>query len=483
MRQSAKKLKAAAYARVSSPSDIAHGSLDVQIEHWTNFIKSRPEYEFVEVYFDQGLSGRITKRPGYKKMIKDALAGKIDIIFVKSIYRFGRNVVSNLTDIRALRDKEIAVIFEIENINTLDTSKEVILSLKSTFAEEQLRSISKDIKFGYRQKFSTGDMLCKPILGYDIYRIDNDYVFRIIPEESETVRLIFDLFLSGKTFTEMAAILTEQGRLNKKGEPIWYAAFFPYYIGMVYTQKFINIDFKTHRNNPDAPLVKMYAIENNHEPIISEEVFLAAKEKLATRPKRSPTLRRKQLDPLDGIVYCGVCENLYKRQVRKNKAGEEIVTYRCGKSRHVSGKCCSNSTLYLTVFENLYQEAHTEFMKMKDLPHGDFPMHSAKIQVIVDNMKALQEIRSYVQPMFTQNYNALKNELSDAIIERDIALNHIVNNKTIPVKPSRFRLEIMNAVLEKSVVLNGIIEFHFKNGVVLERKLNNPLPHRYRKLT
>ena len=198
MEQSAKKLKAAAYARVSSPSDIAHGSLDAQIEHWTNFIKSRPEYEFVEVYFDQGLSGRITKRPGYKKMIKDALAGKIDIIFVKSIYRFGRNVVSNLTDIRALRDKEIAVIFEIENINTLDTSKEVILSLKSTFAEEQLRSISKDIKFGYRQKFSAGDMLCKPILGYVFIVSTMTMFLELFPNNPK----LFALFLTSSSLAK-----------------------------------------------------------------------------------------------------------------------------------------------------------------------------------------------------------------------------------------------------------------------------------------
>lgn len=160
-RDDPKKKKVAVYARVSTDSDEQLTSYEQQVAYYTDFIQSRPEWEFVQVYTDEGISGLMTKRrEGFKAMIKDALAGRIDLIVTKSVSRFARNTVDSLTTIRRLKDKGVEVYFEKENIYTMDSKGELLITLMSSLAQEESRSISENVTWGKENVLPMEKCLC-----------------------------------------------------------------------------------------------------------------------------------------------------------------------------------------------------------------------------------------------------------------------------------------------------------------------------------
>lgn len=163
------KRRTAGYARVSTDSDEQFTSYEAQIDYYTQFIKRNPEWEFVRVYTDEGISGTNTKhRDGFNQMIEDALAGQIDLIVTKSVSRFARNTVDSLVTVRKLKEKGVEVFFEKENIYTLDSKGELLITIMSSLAQEESRSISENVTWGQRKRFSDGKVSLpyKQFLGY-----------------------------------------------------------------------------------------------------------------------------------------------------------------------------------------------------------------------------------------------------------------------------------------------------------------------------
>jgi len=165
-----RKRRVAGYARVSTDSEEQFTSYEAQVDYYTNYIKSRDDWEFVKVYTDEGISGTNTKkREGFKNMIKDALDEKIDLIITKSVSRFARNTVDSLTTVRQLKEKGIEIYFEKENIWTLDSKGELLITIMSSLAQEESRSISENVTWGQRKRFADGKV-CVPFkhfIGYD----------------------------------------------------------------------------------------------------------------------------------------------------------------------------------------------------------------------------------------------------------------------------------------------------------------------------
>jgi len=193
------KRRVAGYARVSTDSDEQFTSYEAQIDYYTQYIKNRADWEFVKVYTDEGISGTNTKRRvGFNTMIKDALDGKIDLIVTKSISRFARNTVDMLSTIRKLKEHGVEVFFEKENIYTFDSSGEVMLTILSSIAQEESRSISENVTWGHRKRFADGKILLpyKSFLGY---KKGADGLPEIVPEEAEIVKRIYKMFLDGMT--------------------------------------------------------------------------------------------------------------------------------------------------------------------------------------------------------------------------------------------------------------------------------------------
>ena len=220
-----KRLRVAAYARVSTNNKEQLTSYEAQVDYYTRYIQSKPdEWIFVEVYTDEGISATNTKkRDGFNRMIADALAGKIDLIITKSISRFARNTVDTLTTVRKLKEKGIDIFFEKENIHTLDAKGELLMTIMSSLAQEESRSISENVTWGQRKRFADGKVSLpyKRFLGYTK---GPDGLPEIVPEEAVVVRLIYRLFLYGKSPSAIATYLTDEGIRTPSGKPVWRAS-------------------------------------------------------------------------------------------------------------------------------------------------------------------------------------------------------------------------------------------------------------------
>ncbi len=215
------KRRVAGYARVSTDSDEQFTSYEAQVDYYTKFIKSKPEWGFVDVYTDEGISGTNTKkREGFKKMISDALSGKIDLIVTKSVARFARNTVDSLVTIRKLKEAGVECYFEKENIYTFDGKGELLITIMSSLAHEESRSISENITWGQRKRFSDGKVhvAYKNFLGY---KKGANGKLEIIEEEAKIVRLIYSLFIKGKTASSIANYLTRNNIQTPARKDIW----------------------------------------------------------------------------------------------------------------------------------------------------------------------------------------------------------------------------------------------------------------------
>ncbi|WP_276889697.1 recombinase family protein [Faecalibaculum rodentium] len=219
-----RKRKVAAYARVSTDLEEQQSSYEAQINYYSTYIKSKPEWEFVEVYADEGITGTSTKRrEGFTRMIDDALAGKIDLILTKSVSRFARNTVDSLSTIRLLKEHGIEVHFEKENIWTMDAKGELLITIMSSLAQEESRSISENVKWGLAKRSAEGkySMAYSTFLGYDK---GPDGTLVINQEEAKIIRRIFKMFFQGMTYTKIANTFTEEDVPKPWGGDKWYAS-------------------------------------------------------------------------------------------------------------------------------------------------------------------------------------------------------------------------------------------------------------------
>lgn len=216
-----RKKRVAGYARVSTDNEEQLTSYEAQVDYYTNHIRSKPDWQFVDVYTDEGISATSTKnREGFNRMIADALAGKIDLIITKSVSRFARNTVDSLTTVRQLKEKGIEIYFEKENIWTLDSKGELLITIMSSLAQEESRSISENVTWGQRKRFADGKVSLPygRFLGYDK---GEDGMPDINEEEAVIIRMIYRMFLEGSTPHAIAKHLTAQGIPTPGGKSRW----------------------------------------------------------------------------------------------------------------------------------------------------------------------------------------------------------------------------------------------------------------------
>ena len=288
---SKRKRRVAGYARVSTDHEDQVTSYEAQVDYYTNYIKGRDDWEFVAIYTDEGISATNTKRrEGFKAMVADALAGKIDLIVTKSVSRFARNTVDSLTTVRTLKEKGVEIYFEKENIWTLDAKGELLITIMSSLAQEESRSISENTTWGQRKRFADGkaSVAYKRFLGYD--RGPNGG-FVVNQEQAKTVKLIYKLFLDGLTCHAIAKELTERKLPTPGGKAVWSQSTVrsiltnEKYKGDALLQKEFTVDFlqkKTKKNEGEVP---QYYVEGNHEAIIDPATFDYVQAEMARRMK------------------------------------------------------------------------------------------------------------------------------------------------------------------------------------------------------
>ena len=358
VRASKRQLRVAAYCRVSTDDEEQLTSYEAQKNYYTDKIMTNKEWTMAGIFADEGItSTSARKRPEFLRMIRQCKQGRIDIVLTKSISRFARNTVDCLNYVRALKELGIAVIFEKENMNTLEIDSEILITMLGAFAQSESESISANVRWGIRQAMKEGKATIQYKYLYG-YRKGDDGKPEIIPDQAEVVRKIYDLFLSGTPVRGIQEYLNENAVPNINSEPKWARSAIDSiltnekYCGDVLLQKtYIDdcINKKVKKNTGQLP---MYLVQNHHEGIISRETFDAAQAELAHRSagkspskKNAPTGRSRYNSKyaLSDRLYCGECGTRYQRCTWCNRDGSKRIVWRCVSRVDYGNKYCHNS--------------------------------------------------------------------------------------------------------------------------------------------
>lgn len=338
------KLRVAAYARVSTEQDEQQSSYAAQVDFYTRYIQSNPNWKFVSVFADEGITGTNTKkRDGFNLMIQKALNGEIDLILTKSISRFARNTVDTLQTVRELKAAGVEVIFEKENLHTFDPKCEVMLTIMSSLAQEESRSISENIRWSKQKNMRDGKvtMAYSHFLGY---RKGEDGRPEIVEEEAEIVRQIYSMFLSGKTIRHIAEHLTRQGIPTPSGKVKWSVSTVKSiltnekYKGDALLQKTYTVDYLTKEVRKNDGTMAQYLVENSHDPIIEPEVFDMVQEKLKRHCANRSKIRSSH--PFANRIICGDCGSFYGHKVWHNRNNTERYDVWYCNHRYHQGETC-----------------------------------------------------------------------------------------------------------------------------------------------
>ena len=350
-----KKLRVAAYCRVSTETEEQNLSYEVQVAHYTEFIKKNTEWEFAGIFADDGISGTNTKkREEFNRMIEECMEGNIDLVITKSISRFARNTLDCLKYIRQLKEKYIAVYFEKEDIDTMDAKGEVLLTIMASLAQQESQSLSQNVKLGLQYRYQQGKVQVNHnrFMGYTK---DEEGNLIIVPEEAEIIKRIYREYLEGKSLVGIGRDLEKDGILTAAGKPRWRPETIKKillnekYIGDALLQKTFTVDFLTKKRVKNEGHVPQYYVENSHEAIIPKELFLQAQEELHRRSNiYTGADKNKRIYSskyaLSTITFCGDCGDIYRR-VYWNIHGRKEFVWRCVTRIEQGPEVCKNRTV------------------------------------------------------------------------------------------------------------------------------------------
>lgn len=336
-----KRKRVAAYARVSVESERMQHSLSAQISYYSSLIQKNPAWEYAGVYADYGITRtKIIKRKEFQRMLADAEARKIDIILTKSIQRFARNTVDLLKTVRHLKEIGVEVWFEKENICSLSGDGELMLTILASFAQEESRSISENVRWRIKKQFEQGTPNGRfRVYGY---RWEGDKLV-VVPKEAAVVRRIFQNFLDGKSRLETEREFAAEGITTRNGcrwmdSNIKVVLTNITYTGnMLFQKEYVTDPILKKRKKNRGELPKYY-VENTHEPIIDKETFDYVQQEMARR-KELGALANKSLNTtcFTGKIKCGICGRSYMHNLRTDRGFEEF--WDCG-SHKLKGRNC-----------------------------------------------------------------------------------------------------------------------------------------------
>jgi site-specific DNA recombinase len=372
------KLRVAAYCRVSTDTEEQETSYETQVSHYTEYINSHEGWQLAGIFADDGISGTNTKkREQFNKMIDECMAGNIDMVITKSISRFARNTLDCLKYIRKLKEKNIAVWFEKENINTMDAKGEVLITIMASLAQQESQSLSQNVKLGIQYRYQQGKVQVNHnrFLGYTK---DENGNLVIDPEQAEVVRRIYREYLEGCSMKSIALHLEQDGILTGAGNTKWYDSTInkilrnEKYMGDALLQKTVTTDFLTKKRVKNNGVLPQYYVEDDHEAIIPKELFMQVQEELVRRRNvhRSPSGKKRVYSGnncFSQIVVCGECGDLYRR-VHWYIHGKTAIVWRCISRLDPSSvvKVCKNRTIKEEWLKDITVRAFNQILTGKD---------------------------------------------------------------------------------------------------------------------
>ncbi|MBS4220235.1 recombinase family protein [Bacillus sp. FJAT-49711] len=373
------KKRVCAYARVSTDHEKQGESLENQISYYERMIGANPEYEFVGGFADRGISGTTENRPEFKRMLELANQGEIDLIITKSISRFARNTTVMLQTVRELKNIGVEIRFEKENINTLNAKGEVLLSILSSLAQDESRSISENSTWGIRRRFEQGKVAVNhtKFLGYDK---DEDGNLIINENQAKIVRRIYKDYLDGKGPNRIARELEEENIPNWNGKAKWYEGSIrkmlsnEKYKGDALLQKTYTVDFLTKKRVQNTGQIPRYYVEESHPAIIPKDMWEAVQLEMERRRAFAEKHGIVKVDyatienPFAGRVICGHCGSPFGRKVW-NSTNETLrrKIWRCNKKYTIKGKkSCENKHIDDTTLYQAFIDVFNAILENKD---------------------------------------------------------------------------------------------------------------------
>ncbi len=499
------KKRVAAYARVSTENEEQLTSYEAQVDYYTRHIQSKDEWEMVEVYADEGISATSRKkRDGFNRMIADALDGKIDLILTKSVSRFARNTVDTLTTVRQLKERGVEVFFEKENIYTMDSKGELLITIMSSLAQEESRSISENVTWGQRKRFADGkvSMPYKRFLGYTK---GPDGLPQIVEEQAATVRMIYRLYLEGKTTSAIAKHLTDLGISTPGGKLRWQSSSVESiltnekYKGDAVLQKKFTVDFLTKKQKINEGEIPQYYVENSHPAIIPSEIHDLVQAEMRKRKEANRHYSGK--DCFSSRIVCGECGGYYGSKVWHSTSKYRRVIWQC--NHKFQGEVrCATPHLYEDTAKQAFVDAFNSLIENREAVIAGYDAvlealsNTAELDTKAEKLRGeiaviAEDIRRYVeensheaidQDSYQQQYEnqaekyeTLKAELDEIEVEKSNRITMCENihrfiealaqnEKALP----EFNEDVWSTTVDKVIVYNGSnLNFYFKDGTEL----------------
>ncbi len=429
------KKKVAAYARVSTNDEQQLLSYSAQVDYYLHYITSNPNWDFVKIYTDEGISATNSKRrTGFNSMIEDAIMGKVDLIITKSILRFARNTVDTLTTIRRLKEYDVEVFFEKENLYTLDSKGELMITILSSLAQEESRNISENVAWGIRKRFADGkfSLPYKNFLGY---QKGGDGYPEIVEKEAQIVRYIYKLAVDGKSSNAIAKILTTKDIPTPSGKSKWDTSVIisiltnEKYMGNAVLQKTFISDFLTRKKKINNGTLTKYIVENSHEPIIPVNIF-----EYIQAGMEQP-FRKNNIHTMSSKVFCGVCGLRFTPYTWHSTSKYYAKVWEC-KNRKAIGEKCSATHIYQDdLHDSIISVLNSLLVNKKKLVEN---LRSCALESIGSCLAEKQELKS-----------DKVNEYINRIKASDIIITEVDD-------------DIFNGVIERITIFDTTLEFKLK---------------------
>lgn len=344
--------RVAPYCRVSTDSDEQELSFESQCLFYKQMVNSNPNYELVDIYADEGVTGTSTeKREDFMRLMNDCLKGKIDMVITKSVTRFARNTLDSIMWIRKLKALNIDVYFEMENLHSL-TASEMVITMLSSLAQESSQNKSESVRWGYTRQFEKGKTYLGNLYGY---HVEGDKYY-IHEEEAKVVKSVFEMYLAGYSDQKIADFLTEKGVLTKQGKKVWKKAVVQRmlqnikYSGDSIQGLSFNEDCLNQKRQINRGQRNIYYVENSHKGIVSKEIYKAAQVERARRnskikviefeesmmqnskskkPKKNKCGMYSSQNALSNRIICADCGSYFRRAVWTKRDGSKQPVWRC----------------------------------------------------------------------------------------------------------------------------------------------------------
>lgn len=412
-----------AYCRVSTDTEEQQGSYNSQVNYYTEKIKSTPGWRFVKVYGDEGISGtNADNRPGFQEMMQDCENGKLDLIITKSISRFSRNVTVTLEVARKLRDKDIGIFFEKENLNTLHYTSESLLAIFSSLAQAESESMSENIKMGREFKYKNGEC-CYNMGKVFGFNQDSDGIVTINAEQAVVVKHMYEGYLNGMSIGGIIKDLQERKIPSPTGKEKWSPGTVERilssekYKGDFLTRKTFTVDPISKKKKKNTGQVSQYLITNHHPAIIEPEMFDMVQSEMARRGCIKKNDKKKHYGkysgkfPFNNLIICGDCGAKYRRTMWVEKNGDKKHVWRCvnriqdGKKAHCRHSVSIND-IYLTKKTveaiNIIYKSRS---RVKDILKCSIAslMGDTEQPMITENMTRLEELSDLMRDAIFKN--------------------------------------------------------------------------------